>query len=159
MDRKSLTLTRLMGATKVMHLRRIAARLDERFGGLFPIALKFGVVALVWGAAFFDYKEPGFGKFYDPLPWFLIDQVRGDFGICPEIEGAIVVPFASGLAEFVNADTSLEGIQRKLGKPVCYIARDQVYVFRLSTVFGQNLLLKAKFNDQNKATSYDILRK
>jgi hypothetical protein len=141
-----------------MNLRRIAARLDERFGNLFPIALKLGVVALVWGVAWFDYKEPGYGKFYDPLPWYLIDKVRGDFGICPEVNGAIVVPFAEGLTQFINADTTLEGIQRKLGKPICHIAKDQVYIFRLSSIFGQKLMLKAKFNKENKATNYEILR-
>jgi hypothetical protein len=142
-----------------MRLRRAAARLDERLGGIIPLALKLGVVALVWGAAYLDYKEPGLGKFYDPLPWHLIDQVRGDFGICPEVDGAMTVPFAQGLAEFINSDTSLEGIQRRLGKPICHIAKDQVYVFRLSSIFGQELMLKAKFNDQNKATNYEILRK
>jgi hypothetical protein len=142
-----------------MRLRRAAARLDEKLGGVMPIALKLGVIALVWGAAYFDYKEPGLGKFYDPLPWHLIDQVRGDFGICPEVDGAIAVPFAEGLAGFINTDTSLEGIQRKLGQPICHIAKDRVYVFRLSSIFGQNLMLKARFNEDNKATNYEILRK
>ena len=141
------------------NLRRIAARLDEKLPGVISIALKLSLVAIVWGAAYLDYKEPGFGKFAS-VPWQQwVDFAKEKSNICPEVDGAIAVPFAPGLANFINADTSLEGIQKSLGKPLCHSEQDKAYVFRLSVVFGQNLLLKVVVNDKALVKSYEILRK
>ena len=121
-------------------------------------ALQLGIIAGVWSVAYFDLKEPGYLKFYDPIPWNAIDRLVGNWGECPNAD-ALKVPGIPSIVQFLQMPSTREDWRRRLGQPACYHSENgkEIYIWKLQALFNQQLFLQIEFKD-NAATGYEFLK-
>lgn len=140
-------------------MKRLIDRLDVFINRWGRRTLQIGCIAAVWGAAYLDLKEPGYLKFYDPIPWSQIDRLVGNWGECPAAD-ALKVPGVPTIAKLFQAPSTLEDWRRRLGEPTCHSVEGdkQIYIWKLQPLFGQQLFLRIEFVN-NAATGYEFLKK
>lgn len=139
-------------------MSRLIDRLDVCINRWGRRALHLGIVAAVWGAAYCDLREPGYLKFYDPIPWSQIDRFVGNWGECPQAD-VLKVPGIASITKFLQMPSTLEDWRRRLGQPTCHSSEPgkEVYIWKLQALFNQQLFLRIEFTN-NAATGYEFLK-
>lgn len=120
--------------------------------------VQIGLIGLCWGAAYLDLKQPGYMHFYDPIPWQMIDRVKGDWGTCPSIDKAVKVPGITAIANLFQALNTYDDWKHRLGEPACHEEADgyQLYTWKIARPAGY--FVRIKFDKDGKAQSYEFLR-